>query len=110
MWAGSATVGGRATDTDGAERNGAYGTSATTLAPFTGPTDEAKAQEYQDIDSGVIGVIDVRGGNRAYYFCALRRGTSAATTSSSTVRGGGYGVFKARSTATACRTTCRGTR
>ena len=79
----SVTLGGRATDTDGVERNGAYGTSATTLAPFTGPKDGAKAQEYQNVDSAAIGVIDVRGGNRAYYFSPVRRGTSAATTSTS---------------------------
>jgi hypothetical protein len=30
IWNGSGTLGGRLTDTEGAERNGAYGTSGTT--------------------------------------------------------------------------------
>ena len=66
-WSGTLELGGRATNTDGGERNGARGTSATTLVPFKGPEDAAKAQEYQDPSSGVIGVIDVRGSSRSYY-------------------------------------------
>ncbi len=94
QWAGSVTVGGRATDSDGVERNGAYGTSATTLAPFTGPKDGAKAQEYQNIDSAAIGVIDVRGGNRAYYF-SLFGEELGRDDQFILMRGGGYDVFKA---------------
>ncbi len=76
MWGGSAEVGGRGTNIDGANRNGAYGNtkplSATNpLTPFTGPADDAKAQEYQDINSAPIGVIDVRGSNRNYYLRAF---------------------------------------
>ena len=94
QWAGSVTVGGRATDSDGVERNGAYGTSPTTLAPFTGPKDGAKAQEYQNIDSAAIGVIDVRGGNRAYYF-SLFGEELGRDDQFILMRGGGYDVFKA---------------
>jgi len=68
LWGGMIDLGWRFTNIDGAERNGAYGTSSTTVQPFTGPRDEAKAQEYQDIDTGPIGVFDILGGNRTYYF------------------------------------------
>ncbi len=76
MWGGSAEVGGRGTNIDGANRNGAYGNTAPLSAtnpvtPFTGPSDDAKAQEYQNINSAPIGVIDVRGSNRNYYLRAF---------------------------------------
>src|SRR5512139_931853 len=70
LWGGLVDLGWRFTNIDGTERNGAYGTVGfpSTIVPFTGPRDEAKAQEYQDVDSGLIGVIDIMGGNRTYYF------------------------------------------
>ena len=76
MWGGSAEVGGRGTNIDGANRNGAYGNTAplsatNPLTPFVGPADDAKAQEYQNINSAPIGVIDIRGGSRAYYLRAF---------------------------------------
>ena len=37
VWQGSATLGGRGTNTDGGTRNGAYGTSSATLVPYAGP-------------------------------------------------------------------------
>ena len=92
-WSGNLELGGRATNTDGATRNGARGTSATTLTPFTGPEDAAKAQEYQDPSSGVIGVIDVRGSNRAYYM-SLFGENLGRDDQYIFARGGGYDVFK----------------
>ena len=76
MWGGSAEVGGRGTNIDGANRNGAYGNTAplsktNPLTPFVGPADDAKAQEYQNINSAPIGVIDIRGGSNAYYLRAF---------------------------------------
>ena len=70
LWGGLVDLGWRFSNIDGTERNGAYGTVGfpSTIVPFTGPRDEAKAQEYQDVDSGLIGVIDIMGGNRTYYF------------------------------------------
>src|SRR6478735_9486802 len=72
LWSGSLEAGGRGTNIDGANRNGGVGpgttsTSPTFPTPYTGPVDDAKAQEYQDIRSGPIGVIDIRGSSRAYY-------------------------------------------
>ncbi len=94
-WNGSLELGGRGVNTDGGERNGAYGTSATTSAPFTGPRDEAKAQMYQDLNNGVIGVVDVRGSSRNYYlkFFGENFGRDDQFIDA---RGGGYGVFKAQ--------------
>jgi MtrB/PioB family decaheme-associated outer membrane protein len=94
-WAGSVELGGRGTDTEGGERNGAYGTSATTVQPFTGPRDAAKAQEYQDPSSGVIGVIDIRGGNRGYYLRGFGENFGRDDQYINVV-GGGYGMFKAQ--------------
>ena len=76
MWGGSAEVGGRGTNINGANRNGAYGNTAplsatNPLTPFVGPADDAKAQEYQNINSAPIGVIDIRGGSNAYYLRAF---------------------------------------
>ena len=92
-WSGNLELGGRGTNIDGATRNGARGTSATTLTPFTGPEDGAKAQEYQDPSSGVIGVIDVRGSNRAYYM-SLFGENLGRDDQFIYARGGGYDVFK----------------
>ncbi len=92
-WSGTLELGGRATNTDGGERNGARGTSATTLVPFKGPEDAAKAQEYQDPSSGAIGVIDVRGSSRNYYM-SLFGENLGRDDQFIYARGGGYDVFK----------------
>jgi hypothetical protein len=96
IWNGSVTVGGRATDTDGATRNGAYGTSSTTLQPFTGPPDPAKAQEYQDTQSGAIGVIDIMGANRGGYYLRGYGENFGRDDQYINVLGGGWGAFKAQ--------------
>ena len=100
LWGGSVDFGGRGTNVDGANRNGAYGSTAplsTTnpLTPFTGPVDGAKAKEYQDIDSAAIGVFDIRGGSRAYYLRAFGEELGRDDQFIDIV-GGGYGVWKAQ--------------
>ena len=68
VWGGSAQVGGRGTSISGSNVNGAYGSSTPlTWNPFQGPSNTAKAQEYQDINSAPIGVLDIRGASRNYY-------------------------------------------
>ena len=99
MWGGSAELGYRGTNVDGASRNGAYGNttplSATNpLKLFTGPADGAKAQEYQDVLSAPIGVIDVRGGNRTMYLRAFGEEFGRDDQFINIV-GGGYDVWKA---------------
>src|SRR5512143_152307 len=99
LWSGSLEAGGRGTNIDGANRNGAYGNtkplSATNpLTPFTGPSDDAKAQEYQDINSAPIGVVDVRGGSRAYYLRAFGEEFGRDDQFINIV-GGGWGTWKA---------------
>ena len=99
MWGGSAEVGYRGTNIDGANRNGAYGNTSplspsNPLTPFTGPTDEAKAQEYQNINSAPIGVLDVRGSSRTSYLRAFGEEFGRDDQFINIV-GGGYGVWKA---------------
>jgi hypothetical protein len=93
VWSGSIGVGGRWVDTEGAQRNGAYGTSATAVAPFTGPRDEAKANEYRDLRNSAIGVIDVMGNNSTGYlkFFGENFGRDDQYLN---LRGGSYGMFK----------------
>ena len=95
VWQGSATLGGRGTNTDGGTRNGAYGTSSATLTPYQGPEDVAKAQEYQDTQSGVIGVIDLIGGSRGYYLRGFGENFGRDDQYINVV-GGGYDSFKAQ--------------
>ena len=99
VWSGSAELGGRGTNIDGANRNGAVGPATTSTSPalptpYQGPVDGAKAKEYQDIDSAAIGVIDVRGGNRAYYLRAFGE-EFGRDDQFINITGGGYGVWKA---------------
>jgi hypothetical protein len=93
QWTGAITLGGQGVSTDGGTRNGAAGTSGTTVREFRGPADEAKATEYQDLTSGVLGVIDLRGGNSRYYLKGyleeLGRDDQYIN-----ILGGGYGSFK----------------
>ncbi len=96
VWSGSAEAGGRGVSTDGGTRNGAYGLyPSRDREPFTGPADEAKAQEYQNVDNGVIGVIDARGSSKNYYlrFFGENFGRDDQYVDA---RGGGYDVFKAQ--------------
>ena len=99
LWSGSVDVGGRGTNTDGANRNGANGntaplSTANPLKPFTGPADAAKAQEYQNIDSAAIGVLDVRGSSRTTYLRAFGEEFGRDDQFINIV-GGGYGAWKA---------------
>ena len=99
MWGGSAELGYRGTNIDGANRNGAYGnttplSAANPLTPFTGPADGAKAQEYQDVGSALIGVIDARGGSRTSYLRAFGEEFGRDDQFINIV-GGSYGVWKA---------------
>ncbi len=99
LWSGSLEAGGRGTTIAGANRNGAYGNtkplSATNpLTPFVGPNDDAKAQEYQNINSAPIGVVDVRGGSRAYYLRAFGEEFGRDDQFINIV-GGGWGNWKA---------------
>ncbi len=96
LWGGLVDLGWRFSNIDGTERNGAYGTVGypSTIVPFTGPRDEAKAQEYQDVDSGLIGVFDIMGGNRTYYFRAFGE-ELGRDDQFINVSGGAYGAWKA---------------
>ena len=92
-WSGSVGIGVRATKSEGGARNGAYGTSATTTAPFIGPADEAKLNEYRDVGNGVIGNIDLQGGNSRNYvrFFGENFGRDDEYLN---LRGGRYSIYK----------------
>ena len=95
-WSGSIEVGGRGVNTDGGTRNGAFGNfPGSTVTPFTGPADEAKAQEYQDVNNGVIGVVDVRGSSKDYYLKFFGENFGRDDQYINAL-GGGYNVFKAQ--------------
>jgi hypothetical protein len=95
VWSGSAEVGGRGTNIDGTNRNGGVGAHASSFGaaqPYRGPVD-AKAQEYQDLDSGAIGVIDIRGSNRNTYLRAFGE-EFGRDDQFINITGGGFGVWK----------------
>ena len=92
-WTGSVSVGVRGTKTEGGTRNGAYGTSATTTAPFTGPEDEAKLNEYRDVSNGVIGNFDLQGSSSRYYVRAFGENLGYDDQYLN-LRGGRYSMFK----------------
>ncbi|MEO8675417.1 MAG: MtrB/PioB family outer membrane beta-barrel protein [Casimicrobiaceae bacterium] len=99
VWGGSIDAGWRGTNIDGGLRNGGVGPPAASSSPalptpFTGPSDEAKAQEYQDIRSAPIGVFDIRGGSRAYYLRAFAEELGRDDQYINIV-GGGWGAWKA---------------
>ena len=95
-WSGSIEVGGRGVNTDGGTRNGAFGNfPGSTVTPFTGPADEAKAQEYQDVNNGVIGVVDLRGSSKDYYLKFFGENFGRDDQYINAL-GGGYNVFKAQ--------------
>ena len=82
---------------DGSAVNGASGAFPIRdwAKPFAGSCwNEAKAQEYQNVDNGVIGVLDVRGSSKNYYlkFFGENFGRDDQYVEA---RGGGYDVFKA---------------
>jgi OOP family OmpA-OmpF porin len=95
FWDGTLGLGYRWSDPEGGQRNGAYGTSATTVAPFTGPRDEAKLNEYRDLRDSVTEIIDLRGASRTYWFTTwadqLGRDDQFVD-----IRGGAWGAWKAR--------------
>jgi len=93
IWSGSVGIGARGVNTDGENRNGAYGTSATTSAPFTGPQDEAKANEYRDLRNAGIGIVDINGSNSNYWFRAFGE-NFGLDDQYINLRGGGWQVFK----------------
>src|SRR3974390_94239 len=97
-WNGSSiSIGVRSTSQTGGPRTGASATSATStaapLAPFTGPEDLAKANEYRDLSSGVIGTIDLVGTSTQNYlrFFGENLGYSDQFLN---LRGGSYGNYK----------------
>jgi hypothetical protein len=93
-WTGSSIgIGVRNTKQEGGTRNGAFGTSATTTAPFTGPEDKAKLNEYRDLSGGVIGTIDLMGSSTRNYvrFFGENLGYEDQLLN---LRGGEYGTFK----------------
>ena len=93
-WKGSSVgIGVRGTKEEGGTRNGAYGTSATTTAPFTGPEDAAKANEYRDLSSGAIGFFDLQGSSQRHYFRAFGENLGYEDQYVN-LRGGQYSMFK----------------
>jgi len=92
-WNGSVGIGARATKVDGGVRNGARATSATTTAPFTGPSDEAKANEYREVGSGLIGTIDLQGSSKQDYLRFFGENIGRYDEYLN-LRGGSYSIFK----------------
>jgi len=97
-WSGSSIgIGVRSTTQEGGTRNGASATSSTVttapLAPFTGPEDKAKLNEYRDLSSGVIGTIDLMGTSKDNYlrFFGENLGYDDQFLN---LRGGGYSNYK----------------
>jgi hypothetical protein len=96
-WSGSVGIGVRGTKTEGGTRNGASATSSTVttapLAPFTGPPDEAKLNEYRDVSNGLIGNIDLQGSSSRYY-TRLFGENFGRDDEFVNLRGGSYSIFK----------------
>ena len=93
-WNGSSiSIGVRGSRQEGGTRNGAYGTSATTTAPFTGPEDKAKLNEYRDISNGMIGNIDLVGSSSRNYVRFFGENFNL-TDEYLNLRGGSYGNYK----------------
>jgi MtrB/PioB family decaheme-associated outer membrane protein len=99
-WSGSSiSIGVRSTSQTGGTRNGASASSSTVtgpaapLIPFTGTEDLAKANEYRDLSSGVIGTIDLVGTSKQNYlrFFGENLGYSDQYLN---LRGGSYGDYK----------------
>lgn len=99
-WSGSSVgIGVRSTTQEGGTRNGASATSSTVtgpaapLAPFTGPEDKAKANEYRDLSDGVIGTIDLMGSSTKNYL-RLFGENLGYTDQFVNLRGGEYSQYK----------------
>jgi MtrB/PioB family decaheme-associated outer membrane protein len=93
-WNGSSIgFGLRGTNQEGGTRNGAYGTSATTTAPFTGPEDKAKMNEYRDLSNGFIGNIDLIGSSNRNYLRFFGENFNLDDEYLN-LRGGSYGNYK----------------
>jgi hypothetical protein len=97
-WDGSSiSIGVRGSKQEGGKRNGASATSSTDttqpLAPFTGPEDKAKLNEYRDLSSGVIGTIDLVGTSKDKYMRFFGENLGYADQFLN-LRGGDYGNYK----------------
>ena len=96
-WNGSSvSIGVRKSTQDGGTRNGASATStnaAAPLAPFTGPEDKAKMNEYRDVSSGAIGTIDLVGSSSQKYLRFFGENIGY-TDQFLNLRGGDYGNYK----------------
>jgi MtrB/PioB family decaheme-associated outer membrane protein len=93
-WNGSSIgIGVRGTRQEGGTRHGAFGTSANTTAPFTGPEDKAKLNEYRDISNGVIENIDLQGSSSRNYVRFFGENFNLRDEYLN-LRGGSYGVYK----------------
>ena len=97
-WSGSSIgIGVRSTTQEGGTRNGASATSSTVttapLAPFAGPEDKAKLNEYRDLSDGVIGTIDLMGSSKQNYVRFFGENLGY-TDQFLNLRGGEYGTFK----------------
>ena len=101
LWGGMIDLGWRFTNIDGAERNGAYGTSSTTVQPFTGPRDEAKALGFK-IGTYPTGMISPAAAGMKAGLAALQAGLSEAASAlpSAELRDTlGYGDYDAKAKA-----------
>jgi MtrB/PioB family decaheme-associated outer membrane protein len=93
-WNGSSIgIGVRGTRQEGGTRNGAFGTSATTTAPFTGPEDKAKLNEYRDVSNGVTTNIDLQGSSSRNYLRFFGENFNLDDEYLN-LRGGSYGIYK----------------
>jgi MtrB/PioB family decaheme-associated outer membrane protein len=93
-WNGSSIgIGVRGTRQEGGTRNGAYGTSATTTAPFAGPQDKAKLNEYRDVSNGVTTNIDLQGSSSQNYLRFFGENFNLDDEYLN-LRGGRYGIYK----------------
>ena len=97
-WDGSSvSIGVRGSRQEGGTRNGASATDASNvnapLAPFTGPEDRAKMNEYRDVSSGVIGSFDLLGSSSDRYMRLFGENLGYADQFVN-LRGGGYGNYK----------------
>src|SRR5262245_55129258 len=99
-WSGSSVgIGVRSTKQEGGTRNGASATSSTVtgpaapLAPFKGPEDKAKANEYRDLSDGLIGTVDLMGSNSKNYVRLFGENLGYEDQFVN-LRGGEYGIYK----------------
>ncbi len=102
-WTGEVGAGLRVINNDGTTRNGAQTTTVPTVrganpsfAPFTGPEDKAKFNEFRDLkDSAPIGLVDLQGKGSQNYV-NLYGENFFLRDQYLNVEGGRYGMFKYR--------------